>query len=71
MWIIDNNQLKITFIFASILLILSNIITFEIIRNQNKLANLELDEDVAKDILKSTKKLEDDVEKIQLEPSKI
>ena len=41
MWIIDNNQLKITFIFASILLILSNIITFEIIRNQNKLAKSE------------------------------
>lgn len=40
MWIIDNNQLKIT-LFASILLILSNIITFEIIRNQNKLAKSE------------------------------
>lgn len=32
-----------------------------------ELANLEVDEEVAKDILKSTKKLEDDVEKIQLE----
>lgn len=41
MWIIDNNQLKITFIFTSVLLILSNIITFEIIRNQNKLAKSE------------------------------
>lgn len=41
MLIIDNNQLKITFIFASMLLILSNVITFEIIRNQNKLAKSE------------------------------
>ena len=47
---------------------------FELAQNEannlielTELANLELDEDVAKDILKSTKKLEDDVEKIQLE----
>ena len=32
-----------------------------------ELANLEVDEEVAKDILKSTKNLEEDVEKIQLE----
>ena len=47
---------------------------FELAQNEasnlielTELANLEVDEEVAKDILKSTKKLEDDVEKIQLE----
>ena len=47
---------------------------FELAQNEasnlielTELANLESDEEVAKDILKSTKKLEDDVEKIQLE----
>ena len=47
---------------------------FELAKNEasnlielTELANLEVDEEVAKDILKSTKKLEDDVEKIQLE----
>ena len=46
---------------------------FELAQNEasnlielTELANLESDEDVAKEILKSTKKLEDDVEKIQL-----
>ena len=47
---------------------------FELAQNEasnlielTELANLEVDEEVAKDILKSTKKLEYDVEKIQLE----
>ena len=47
---------------------------FELAQNEasnlielTELANLEVDEEVAKDILKSTKKLENDVEKIQLE----
>lgn len=41
MWIVDNNQLMITFMLASMLLILSNVITFEVIRNQNRLAKSE------------------------------
>lgn len=37
------------------------------LKELTELANLENDEDVAKDILKSTKKLEEDIEKLQLE----
>lgn len=39
--IIDTVSLKIVFVFANMLLIVSNIIAFEIIRNQNKLAKSE------------------------------
>ncbi len=41
MWIIDNVELKVSFVIASILLILSNIVTFEIIRIQSRLVNSE------------------------------
>lgn len=41
MWIINNIGLKVSFVIASIMLIISNIVTFEIIRNQNRLANSE------------------------------
>lgn len=37
------------------------------LKELTELANLENDEDVAEDILKSTKKLEEDIEKLQLE----
>lgn len=39
MWIINNVELKVSFVIACILLIISNIVTFEIIRNQSRLAN--------------------------------
>ncbi len=45
----DSSGLKLTFVFASILLIISNVITFEIINNQNKLAKSEYELKLLKD----------------------
>ncbi len=39
--LINSLGVKITFVFANVLLILSNVVTFEIIRNQNRLAKSE------------------------------
>ncbi|MCM1285694.1 MAG: hypothetical protein NC213_03550 [Acetobacter sp.] len=41
MWIINNTELKVSFVISCILLIISNVVTFEIIRNQSRLANSE------------------------------
>lgn len=41
--VIDSSGIKLTFVFANMLLILSNAITFEIIRIQNRLAKSEYD----------------------------
>lgn len=41
--VIDSSGIKLTFVFANMLLILSNAITFEIIRVQNRLAKSEYD----------------------------
>lgn len=60
MLIVDNNQLKITFIIASMLLILSNIVTFEVVRKQNKLAKSEYELKLLKEsINEQTKHYED------------
>lgn len=58
--IIDTTSLKIVFIFANMLLIISNIITFEIIRNQNNLAKSEYELNLLKNsVLEQTKHYED------------
>lgn len=46
--IIDTVSLKIVFVFANMLLIVSNIIAFEIIRNQNNLAKAEYELELLK-----------------------
>lgn len=47
--VIDSSDLKLTFLFANMFLILSNTITFEIIHNQNKLAKSEYELKLLKD----------------------
>lgn len=47
--VIDSSDLKLTFVFANMFLILSNTITFEIIHNQNKLAKSEYELKLLKD----------------------
>ncbi len=47
--VIDSSDLKLTFVFANMFLILSNTITFEIIHNQNKLAKSECELKLLKD----------------------
>lgn len=60
MLILDNNQLKIMFIIASMLLILSNVITFEVVKNQNKLAKSEYELNLLKNsVLEQTKHYEE------------
>ena len=47
--VIDSSDLKLTFVFANMFLILSNTITFEIIHNQNKLTKSEYELKLLKD----------------------
>lgn len=47
--VIDSSDLKLTFVFANMFLILSNTITLEIIHNQNKLAKSEYELKLLKD----------------------
>jgi len=58
--VIDSSGIKLTFVFANMLLILSNTITFEIIHNQNKLAKSEYELNLLKNsVIEQTKHYED------------
>lgn len=58
--VIESSNMKLTFVFANILLILSNAITFEIIHNQNKLAKSEYELNLLKNsVIEQTKHYED------------
>lgn len=58
--VIESSNIKLTFVFANILLILSNAITFEIIHTQNKLAKSEYELNLLKNsVNEQTKHYED------------
>ncbi|MCD7723868.1 MAG: GHKL domain-containing protein [Clostridiales bacterium] len=55
-FIIDSSSLKITFILASMLLILANVVTLEVIRNQNTLSKAEYELKLFKENIAEQKK---------------